>query len=381
MKTRLYFDYAAATPLDQQVAEAIDNHRSYFSNPSARYASAREAKKILELSRKQIAISLNCNKDEIVFTSSSTESNNLAIFGISRKYQAGRIISLGTEHPSVYEPLVRLEKEGFKIDWCNVDKYGRIDLEHFKKLIKADTILVTIQYANSTTGIVQQISKIRKVIDDIKTQGIVKPILHIDATGAFSTLHISVDRLGVDLMTLSSSKIYGPASGLLYVRRGVELEPMLYGGKQESGIRAGTQDLASIVGFAKAVEILDSNRARDAEHYQKLYHYFLDRLSEKLDISIFGHPKERIYNIANIGIDNVNGEDLVAYLDAMGIELSTGAACLANNEKPTRILLAMGVEESLAQGSIRVSFGRSTTIEDIDILVGALQQSVNKLRV
>lgn len=380
MSSRSYFDYAAATPLDDEVAKAIDDHRSLYANPSAKYSSAREAKKKLEFFRKQVATSLNCNKDEIVFTGSATESNNLAIFGIAKSFSKGRIISIGTEHPSVYEPLMQLKKDGFKIDWCTIDKYGRIDLEALKSLIRPDTILITIQYASSTIGTIQPVSKIHQLIEDVKSQGLAKPIFHIDATGAQPSIHLSVDRLGADLMTISSTKIYGPSSALLYVRRSTHLEPLLYGGKQEFGLRAGTQDLPAIAGFAKAIEILDDRRKQDVLHYQKLYNYFMQKLSEKLEFSVFGHPRDRIYNVANIAFEKINGEDLVAYLDAAGIEVSTGAACLANNEKPTRILLAMGVDESIAQGSLRISFGRETTTKDVDILINSLHTTVKKLR-
>lgn len=380
MSSRLYFDYAAATPLDDAAVKAIDSHRSLYANPSAKYSSAREAKKKLEYFRKQIAVSLNCNKDEIVFTSSATESNNLAIFGVAKNFDQGRIISIGTEHPSVYEPLMQLKKDGFTIDWCSIDKYGRIDLENLRSLIKPDTVLITIQYASSTIGTIQPVSKISQMIEDIKQQGLAHPTLHIDATGAQSSIHLSVDRLGVELMTISSTKIYGPSCALLYVRRGTDLKPLMYGGKQELGLRAGTQDLPAIAGFAAAIEALESRRKQDVVHYQNLYNYFIQKLSEKLDFSVFGHPRDRIYNVANIAFDNINGEDLVAYLDTLDIEVATGAACLAAGEKPTRILLALGVEESLAQGSLRISFGRSTDTKEIDMLVEALHSSVNKLR-
>lgn len=380
MTPRLYFDYAAATPLDEQVTKVMDDHRSSYSNPSARYASARESKKILDQSRKQIAILLNSNKDEIVFTHSSTESNNLALFGVCHNFDSGRIISIRTEHPSVYEPLVQLQEEGYQIDWCDIDKYGRVDLNHLSSLIKPDTILVTIQYANSMTGTIQPVSKISSIINQARKDSNASTVFHVDATGAQPSSHIAVDRLGADLITLSSSKIYGPACALLYVKRGTNLKPLIYGGKQEYGLRAGTEDIRSIVGFASAMQILDSRCKQDATNYEKLYRHFIDGLSKKTDFVTFGHPKERIYNVANIAFDNINGEDLVAYLDAMGVEVSTGAACLANNEKPTRILLAMGVDESLAQGSLRISFGRETTIQDVDILIESLHSTVNKLR-
>lgn len=380
MSFRLYFDFAAATPLDPEVEKAIESYKFLYANPSAKYSSGREAKKKLESFRKQIAKSINCNHEEIIFTSSSTESNNLALFGICNNIDSGRIISIRTEHPSVYEPLIQLQQKGYKIDWCEIDKYGRVDLDHLASLIKPDTILVTIQCANSMTGTIQPISKISSIITQAKKDNKSIPVLHVDATGAQPSIHIAVDRLGADLITLSSSKIYGPACALLYVKRGTDLKPLIFGGKQEHGLRAGTENMQSIAGFAFAMQILDRRRKQDAINYQKLYHYFINEISKNTDFVTFGHPKERVYNVANIAFDNINGEDLVAYLDAMGVEVSTGAACLANNEKPTRILLAMGAEESIAQGSLRISFGRETTIQDIDMLVKSLQTIIKKLR-
>ena len=327
-------------------------------------------------------MSLNVNSDEIVFTSSATESNNLAIFGTCKNFKSGRIISTRTEHPSVYEPLLRLQKEGYTIDWCNVDKFGRIDLDHLSRLIKPDTVLVSLQYANSTIGTIQPISKIASLLDSIHQERSSRPTLHIDATGAQMSLSLAVDRLGVDLITLSSSKIYGPTgSGLLYIKRGTSIEPTIYGGKQEFGLRAGTENLVAIAGFAKAVEILDTRRKQDNIHFQKLYDYFIQKLSDKVSFVQFGHPKDRIHNVINIAFKGINGEDLVAYLDSMGIEVGTGAACLVAGEKPSRVLLAIGVKESIAQGSLRISFGRETNIKDIDILIQGICESVEHLEV
>lgn len=381
MKSRIYFDYAAATPLDKEVQEAIDNTQKYYSNPSAMYTSAREAKKKLEFCRKQIAMSINAKAEEIVFTSSATESNNLAIFGTCRNYKSGRIISIRTEHPSVFEPLMQLKKEGFKIDWCHIDQYGRIDLEHLKILIKSNTRLITIQYANSTIGTVQPVAKIAKLINEIKLINSNKIIFHIDASGAQGSINLSTERLGVDMMTISSSKIYGPAgAAALFIRRGTILEPIIYGGKQEHGLRGGMENLTAIAGFSKAMQILDTRRKQDFIHYEKLYNYFIKNLSSKIKFVEFGHPRERVHNIVSIAFYEVNGEDLVAYLDSMGVEVATGAACLAANEKPSRILLAIGVSEPMAQGSLRISFGRATTTKQLDILIDALCISVNKLR-
>lgn len=377
-----YFDYAAATPVDKEVLQAMEDNIQYYANPSASYSSARDAKKKLERYRKQIAISLNANSDEIVFTSSATESNNLAIFGVCHSHKTGRIISTRTEHPSVYEPLLQLQKEGYTIDWCDVDKFGRINLDHLGRLIKHDTILVSLQYANSTIGTIQPISKIASLLDSINQERSSRPTLHIDATGAQMCLSLTVDRLGVDLMTVSSSKIYGPTgSALLYIKRGTSIEPTIYGGKQEFGFRAGTENLVAIAGFAKAVEILDTRRKQDNIHFQKLYNYFIQKLTEKVSFEQFGHPKDRIYNVINIAFKGINGEDLVAYLDSMDIEVGTGAACLAAGEKPSRVLLAIGVKESIAQGSLRISFGRETNIKDIDILIQGICESVEHLEV
>lgn len=382
MRPKVYFDYAAATPLDASVSKAMKDNMQYYANPSASYGSARDAKTRLDHFRKRIATSLNANTDEIIFTSSATESNNLAIFGVCRSHKSGRIISTRIEHPSVYEPLLQLQQEGYKIDWCDVDKFGRIDLDHLGKLIKPDTRLVSLQYANSTIGTIQPISKIASLLDSIRQGRTTRPVLHIDATGAEMSLSLSVDRLKADLMTVSSSKIYGPTgSALLYIKRGTSIEPEIYGGKQELGFRAGTENLTAIAGFAKAVEILDLRRKQDKIHFQKLYNHFIKNLSDKITFEQFGHPRDRIYSVVNIAFDKLSGEDLVAYLDSMGIEVATGAACLVAGEKPSRILLAIGVKESVAQSSLRISFGRETSINDVDILIQGIFESMENLRV
>jgi cysteine desulfurase len=183
-------------------------------------------------------------------------------------------------------------------------------------------------------------------------------------------------------MTVSSSKIYGPTgSALLYIKRGTSIEPEIYGGKQELGFRAGTENLTAIAGFAKAVEILDLRRKQDKIHFQKLYNHFIKNLSDKITFEQFGHPRDRIYSVVNIAFDKLSGEDLVAYLDSMGIEVATGAACLVAGEKPSRILLAIGVKESVAQSSLRISFGRETSINDVDILIQGIFESMENLRV
>ena len=381
MKPNLYFDYAAATPVDKIVLETIQENMHYYANASAAYTSAREAKQKLEYFRKQIAGSLNAKSENVIFTSSATESNNLAIFGICKQFKSGRIISIRTEHPSIYEPLLQLKKEGYEIDWCDIDKFGRIDLDHLSKLIKTDTILISLEYANSTIGTIQPISQIASLLDSTAQNKLTRPVLHVDASGAQMSLSLAIDRLGVDLMTVSSSKIYGPTGvALLYVKRNTSIEPIIYGGKQEFGVRAGTENLAAIAGFAKAIEILNTYRKQDNIDFQKLYNYFTEKLSKQISFEQFGSPKDRVYNIVSIAFDDVNGEDLVAYLDTAGIEVATGAACLVAGEKPSRILLALGVKESIAQGSLRISFGRETNTKQIDLLIEGLCKSIKQLK-
>lgn len=380
MNKRIYLDYAAATPLDKVVAKAMHEAEQFFGNPSSPYASGRESKELLSTARKSIAMHIGANAQEVVFTSGATESNTMAILGGARAVGQGHVISIGTEHASVRESILQLEREGFTVDWCPVDKYGRVDQKAFAELLRDDTILVSIAYASSEIGTIQSLRKVSQIVRKHETITGKKILFHTDASAAVSTLNCDASSLGVDLMTISSAKIYGPKGiGLLYVKRGTNLQAIMWGGSQESGQRSGSESLPLIVGMAKALEIVKKFREDDVKKYRELHTNFMHSVGSLNGWLENGHPKDRLYNVASLCISGVNGENLVAYLDVAGFEVATGAACEASNDKPSAVLIAIGRSEREAQGSLRISFGRTTTHKDIDSFVEGLKKVTGTL--
>lgn len=371
---RVYLDFAASTPTDKAVINTMQDTLLQFANPSAQYHSARSSKELISLARKNCAMFLQCNTDEIFFTSGATESNNIALQGVAMQHRTGRIISIATEHPSITGPLDFLKKQGYDVVYAGMNEKGLIDLDDFAKLINEDTILVTISYANSEIGNVEPIAKIAQIIKSYNVSRGANVIFHSDASAAALLLSCDVARLGVDLLTLAGAKIYGPRTGgILYKRRGVDLKPILYGGSQEGSLRPGTESIDSIAGMAKALAIVKSSRKNDIDHFKKLHHLLLEELDKRTINYIYnGSPKDKIYNVINISLPGYNGEDLVARLDAIGFEVATGAACEAGNDEPSRALMAIGRTKKEAQGSLRISFGRSTTDEEIRRFAEAL---------
>jgi cysteine desulfurase len=377
---RVFLDYAAATPIDDDVKKSLISSLDIFSNPSSPYKSGRDSKNLLDDARRECAKFLQCNYDEVIFTSGSTESNNLAIFGAANHKKHGQVISISTEHASVREPLEKLKREGFEVVYIDVDKNGLIDMDGLVSSLNGETILVTISYASSEIGTIQPISKISQAIKAFNAANNTRILFHTDASAASVVLPCDVSRLGVDLLTISGSKIYGPKGiGVLYVRRGTEIRPLNYGGSQENGLRAGTEPIELIAPMSKALELVLENKKRDASKFKELHNEFINLLNDKKIEYIYnGHKKDRLNNIVSIAFEGFNGEDLVAMLDADGYEVATGAACEANKEEPNRALLAIGLSREEAQGSLRISFGRGTQKPELRGLVLAIFDIINQ---
>lgn len=375
---RIYLDYAAATPIDEEVARAMNEVEGNFANPSAQYASARESKLVLEKARKDVAMFLHANSVEIIFTSGASESNNMAILGIAGAFGEGRIISIQTEHSSVASPLQQLAEVGFEVVYCPVDKYGQINLDEFRRLLTKNTILVSISYANSELGTIQPITKIGRIVSEFNTVKGADVKFHTDASAAPLTLACDVARLGVDSLSLGGAKLYGPHGiGVLYVKRGLSIEPIQFGGGQQLGLKPGTEPVTLAVGMAKALNIAVSRRSEIIGLFGALREELTKQLGQTdLDLVLNGHPKAGLLNIINISLPGFNGEDLVALLDSRGVEVSTGAACEASNEEPSKTLLAVGVSKELAQASLRISFGVNTTASDVRMLVKVLSDII-----
>lgn len=376
---RVYLDYAAATPIEPEVATAMQEAMVNFANPASLYTSGRSAKTELQKHRKALAMFLGANADELVFTSGASESNNLALLGAARKRGKGEIISSLAEHSSIREPLKQLEKEGYIIHWCPVDRKGRVKREEFSKLLNKNTILVSLSLANSEFGTIEDIAGLVEIVRNAETKNKNKILFHTDASAAALLNNCNVARLGIDFLTLSSAKIYGPNGvGLLYLRRGSSVKSQIYGGSQENGLRAGSESLFLVAGFAKAIEIVQKRHKQDEAHFLKLYANLAKYFQQK-NIPLNGDSKRRLHSIVNVSFDSLNGEDLVSYLDSLGFEVSTGAACEVSNQLPSTALLALGLSQDEAQGSLRISFGRTTRLEDITVFTKALNTTLTIL--
>jgi cysteine desulfurase len=378
---RVYLDNASTTPIDPKVLGVMLPYLTEkYGNPSSIHYEGRVAKKAIEESRERIAKIVGVKKEGIIFTSGGTESDNLAVLGIARanKEKGKHIIVSAIEHKAVLDSCKKLEKEGFEITYLNVDKNGIVSLESLKKSISRDTILVSIMYANNEIGTIQPIKEIAKIIKESK---ISNPIFHTDACQAVGALPININDLNVDVLTISSSKIYGPKGiGCLCLKDNYKIEPIIFGGGQERGIRSGTENTAYILGFAEALFISEKKRLSESKRLTKLRDYFIENLIKKITkIIINGGRTKRLPNNINLSLHGVEGESLVLMLDENGISCSTGSACSANDLKPSHVISALGGDAELAHSSIRFTLGRYSTKKDINYVVSVLSKIVPKL--
>lgn len=374
-----------------------------FGNPNALYKEGLVARQAIEQAREDAAKVLGARAKEIIFTNGGTESDNLAILGVAGNQCQGlalplarRDLDIGTsrlhiittkfEHHAVLNACKFLETQGFEVTYLDVGKDGVVNPDDVKKALKPETILVTIMYANNEIGTVQPIKEIAKVIRNFKKalpgQKPTKPFFHTDACQAPGYLDLNVERLGVDLLTLNGSKIYGPkGTGLLYVKDGVKLQPLLYGGEQERKLRPGTENVTGIVGLAEALKIADTEKEKEAKRLSTLRDYFTQRLTTEISKTVLnGHPSERLPNNVNVSILDVEGEAVILYLDEKGVACSTGSACTSESLEPSHVIMAIGRPHAYAHGAMRFSLGRSTTKKDIDYVMKVLPPIVEKLR-
>jgi cysteine desulfurase len=380
---RIYLDYASTTPVDKDVLTYMLPyfHHSY-SNPSSMHSSGRKAEAVIQRAKREIADILKANEEEIIFTGSGTESDNLAILGICRayKHRGNHLIISAIEHKAVIEPAKQLEKEGFRVSILKVDKRGKINIHECMKLVTPQTILLSVMYANNEIGTIQPIKELAEQIALIKnSEGL--PFLHTDACQATGYLPIDTSSLGVDLMTLNSSKIYGPKGvGLLYKKIHINLDPIITGGDQEYSKRAGTENIALIAGFAHALKKAENNRIEESARLKKLQRTFMINLKNKIPFLKFnGHVIDRLPHNVHISIPAIEGESMLLLLDQEGIEVATGSACSALDLKPSHVLLAIGQDPEIIHGSIRFSFGKYTTEKELDITAEIFLKVVNHL--
>ncbi len=381
MNRRIYLDHAATTYLREEALAAMMPYLGgIYGNPSSIHTFGFEARRAFEAARSQIAKLLGAQPEEILFTSGGTESDNLAVRGVAQanKGKGRHIITSQIEHPAVMKTCEALAKEGYEVTYLPVDQDGVVDVDVLKDALRDDTILVSIMAANNEIGTIEPIEEIGHIV-----KGNSKAYLHVDAVQAVGVLDMSVDKLkDVDLMSFSAHKFYGPAGiGGLYVRKGTRLSPILTGGSQEKGKRAGTENVAGAVGMAEALRLAAQEREGEAERLKKLRDYLIERvLSEIPDSRLNGHRTQRLPGNANFSFDYIEGESLVMRMSALGIAASTGSACSSASLDPSHVLLAIGLKHETAHGSYRMTLGKATTRQDIDDTVEALKGVVKDLR-
>ena len=384
---KVYLDYAATTYMDKRVLQAM---RPYFEkiygNPSSIHKEGRKAKYALYQARKKVAQILGCQLTEIIFTGSGTESCNLAIFGMAENFseKGGHIITSKIEHHAILRPCEKLEKQGFEVTYLPVGREGIVNISDLEKAIRPETFLVSIMYANNEIGTIQPIVEIGELIKklNISRSKSYKIYFHTDACQAAGFLDLNINKLGVDLLSLNGSKIYGPKGiGMSFIRQGTPIRPIILGGGQEEGLRPGTENLAGIVGFSKALEITQKGRKKESARLIKLRDYLISEIKKKIPkIVLNGHQKKRLPNNVNISILDIEGEAALLWLDKYGIYALTGSACDSQSLEPSHVILALGRPYEYAHGSLRFSLGRKTTKKDIDYLLKVLPKVVKTLR-
>jgi cysteine desulfurase len=377
--SEIYFDNAATTPMRPEVVQAMSPFfTEVCGNPSSLHMSGQRAKRAMEEARQTVASAVGAHSKEIFFTSGGTESNNLAIRGVAQaaRDRGRHIITSAIEHQAVLNVCKALEKDGFDVTYLPVDKFGIVDLEALRDNIRSDTVLVSIMLANNEVGTIQPLSQVAAMTREKNI------LLHTDGCQAVGKMAVHVDKLGVDLLSLAGHKFYGPkGQGALYVRKGTEIVPPMQGGHQERLLRPGTENVPGIVGLATAIRLATEDLPVESARVGTLR----DRLEESIrarvsDVSFNGHRELRVPNIANISFASVEGESLLLALDVKGISVSTGSACNAGSSEPSHVLRAMGLDGSLAEGSLRFSLGRQNTEAEVDAVVGAVSEVVSQLR-
>ena len=383
MRKPIYLDYMATTPLDPRVKQKMlpylgSVNNGIFGNPASKHYYGYLAKAAVEKARMQVADSINCKSENIIWTSGATEANNLAIKGVAYFYkrQGKHIITSKTEHKSVLNTCKFLEEHGWRVTYLGVDKYGVIDLKELEKSITDDTILISIMAANNETGTIMPIKEIAKIAKKRRVT------FHTDAVQYIGKMPFDVKEMGAELVSISAHKINGPKGvGRLYIKKGTKIEKFIHGGHHEKNRRAGTENVSGIVGFGKACEIMQKEGEKKYAKVKELRDELEKRIKEEISqVMLNGHPDKRLPNTLNMSFKYLEGESIILSLDLEGIAVSTGSACTSGSLEPSHVLKAMGVEPMFAQGSIRFSLSVFNTKEDIDYVVEKLPPIIERLR-
>jgi len=373
----IYLDNAASTQIHEDVLNSMLPYlKEQYGNPSSMHRYGRLAHKAVEKARKQIASIINAEPSEIILTSGGTESNNTALRGITMKNTSGQIITSSIEHDAILEPCKKLAQNGFDVDYLPVNQFGMVECSDLKNYISKKTILVSIMFGNNEVGTIQPISEIAKICKEYEVP------FHTDAIQAVGKTPIDVKKLNIDLLSISSHKLYGPKGiGALYIKNGIDVDPVILGGGQERGLRSGTENVASIVGFGKACEIAKNNLNENILQMKKLRDTLVEKiLNEIPEVILNGHPRSRLPNNAHFTFFGVNGEDLIIKLDEYGIAASTGSACSVNTQKASHVLQAMGFSHEQITGSLRLTIGIFNDQKEIEQTVNVLKKVVTELR-
>lgn len=372
-----YFDNSATTRVKEEVLNEMLPFLSIeYGNPSSMYGIGRSAKRAIEEARKRVASLINCKPEEIYFTSCGSESDNTALKGIADKYnKKGKyIITSKIEHPAILYTAQNLERHGYNVTYVDVDKNGIINLEKLQNAINSETILISIMFANNEIGTIEPIEKISEIAHK---HGI---IFHTDAVQAVGNIPIDVQKLGIDMLSLSGHKLYAPKGiGALYVKKGIEFERFIDGGHQEKNKRAGTENVAQIVGLGKACQIAERNLKQYEEKLRNLRDYCLQQMKDKnFEFHINGTMEQRLPGNLNVCFENIDSNELILKLDAVGICVSGGSACSSGESKPSHVLTAIGVPSDLAKGALRLTFGDFNTKDDVDYFIENLEKIIKR---
>lgn len=376
---QVYLDHNATTPVDPRVLEAmLPYYQSKYGNASTLYALGREARVAIDDAREQIAELIHAQPTEIYFTSGGTEADNAALKGIAfaNRENGNHIITSQIEHSAVLDSCRYLEKQGFEVTYLPVDRFGKVNSEDILQTVTNKTILISIMHANNEIGTIQPIAEIGAIARERKIY------FHTDTVQTFGKLPIEVKQMKIDLLSVSAHKIYGPKGiGALYVRKGVNMDSLLHGGEQERKRRAGTENVPAIVGFGKAVEVATEQMEKEGQYLTKLRDQLFEGIQARIDdITLNGHPTDRLPGTLNISVNHVKGESLLLQLDIRGVYISTGSACASGSIEPSHVLLALGLPDQEARNSLRFSLGRENTEADILYAVNVFSDVVKKLR-
>ena len=375
----IYVDHSATTYVKKEVLEEmLPYFTEKFGNASSPYRIGQVNREAVENAREQVAKAINAEAREIYFTAGGSESDNMIIRGIAyaNRNKGNHIITSKIEHPAVLETCAALEKEGFEVTYLSVDENGFISLDELRNSIKETTILVSIMFANNEIGTIQNISEITKIT---KFKGV---YFHTDAVQAVGNVEIDVDKLGIDALSMAAHKFYGPKGiGAAYIKKTVKFTPIITGGHQEKGKRAGTENVPAIVGMGKAIELATANIQEYNKKLMELRDYTIDRILNEIPyVKLNGDRNSRLAGSVNISFKGIEGESLLLMLDMKGIEASSGSACTSGSLDPSHVLLAIGLKHEIAHGSLRLSYGECNTMEDAKYIVDSLKEIVERLR-